>query len=307
MIRSLLFAVCLALAFPIWGQRLSYLAAETGASRVTFSADHTAFGEVAGVLVRRHDLYFVYGYADRDTGYFLLDTGAPGLLLHTESLAHDRDVALAGTTGEVSARTATVAELAVANLRQRGVSALRLDLSALREAVGTDVVGVIGHAQLAEAATEINFRDRSIDFSASESGAAATTGTEYDFVLDGHLPTLPVSMGDAELRLAFDTGSEVNVLDHHILPQLREDLRGRPAEKHVSGVDARVARVPYALVRLTLLGDDQYRDRAFAFLPWGGFRQNLPQLDGLLGADFWGAERVTLDYPNRVIRTHSAE
>ena len=288
-------------------QRLAYVAS-AGEAAVGFAAARTSYEQAgAQALIRRHDLYFVRGSADGATGLFLLDTGAPGLLLHGESASTAAAVTLRGATGEVIAQRAEVRELAVANLRQSHVQALRLDLSAMRALVGEDVLGVIGFAQLAPGATTVDFGAETISFGESPLEAVPEDlGTTYGFELHGHLPTLSVMMGEAHLRLGFDSGSEVNVLDRSVLPTLSEGLRGRPAHKEVSGVDAGVIRAPYALVRLTLLDDDPYRDRAFAFLPWGGFRQNLPRLDGLLGADFWGAERITLDYGNRQIRTYVA-
>ena len=268
-------------------------------------------GEEHG-LVHRQGLYFIRGVADRDTGLFLLDTGAPGLILHRAAAAAPgvQQAAIEGATGTVAAYRLYVSEFSIANLLQRSVPAIGIDLTAARKLLGEDLIGIIGYGQLHDASAHVDFRRRTIRFGESRTSrehnpAEAAGQRVYDFAFQAHLPTVRIGVGDDAYNLAFDTGSEVNVFDESILPELGESIRGRPSFKDVSGVDAHVERAPYALVRLALLDEDRYSNRPFAFLDLEGFRQNLPELDGILGVGFWGADAIVIDYPAREITTYA--
>ena len=296
-------------------QRMSYALGSdaAGAGAYLAARSRIADGE-AHRIVRRQDLWLVPGSVGRDSGLFLLDTGAPGLILHREARRDGHADRLAGATGALSATHLAIDKLQVANLEQRDVPAIGIDLSAARALLGEDLIGIIGYGQLRAAEARLDFRQRTIRFRESEglrrhsidpspAFPAAKHARVYAFDFQAHLPTVRIGVGDGAYALAFDTGSEVNVFDAALLPQLNESLRGRPSYKDVSGVDAHVERAPYALVRLALLEDDHYSNRPFAFLDLGGLRQNLPALDGILGVDFWGADGLVIDYANRQITT----
>ena len=288
-------------------QSVSYVvgAGAVDARAMKAGATHTD-ADLAHRVIRRSGLWLVAGTAGRDTGVFLLDTGAPGLLLHRapspQAIATER---LEGATGQVLATRFEVPSLEVANLRQTSVPAIGIDLTAARELLGEDLIGIIGYAQLADQRVQLDFRHRTIRF--GESPPTTAEGRVYEFDFQAHLPTVRIGVGERAYDLAFDTGSEVNVFDDALLPELNESLRGRPSYKDVSGVDANVERAPYALVRLALLEDDHYSNRPFAFLDLDGLRQNLPALDGVLGVDFWGVDALVIDYPNRRITTVGAD
>ena len=288
-------------------QRLSYAVGAEGS--VMTAARSEIAADVSHPIVRRGDLWLVPGVVGPDTGLLLLDTGAPGLILHRASARDAHADRLAGATGGVSATRFVIAEIEVANLRQRDVPAIGIDLTAARAVLGADLLGIIGYGQLHAAEALLDFRGRTIRFRESVRAPTPTStgprsgdrGRVYGIDFEAHFPTVHIDVGEGAYLLAFDTGSEVNVFDAALLPQLNESLRGRPSYKDVSGVDAHVERAPYALVRLALLEDDHYSNRPFAFLDLEGLRQNLPALDGVLGVDFWDADGLVIDYGNRRI------
>ena len=285
-------------------QDLSFAAA-AGAGAMGVAETSLVPGTDPAELVRKAGVLMVRGRVDGAAGWLVLDTGAPGLIVHDGGDAsHESTGTLSGVSGVGAYAKTEVATLELGALRQRGVEALAVNLTHLRLATGLDVIGVVGYAQLAAAPVRIDLPGAR--FIVGEDVGYTDVESRIPLRLIGHVPSVRARVGDRALQLGFDTGSGVNVLDDDLLPALREHLRGRTATRTLAGITDDPIEVPCGLVRLSLVAEDEYRDRAFLFAPLDHLAAALPGLDGLLTPGFLGAVDFTLDYGRGAVTFHSA-
>ncbi len=250
-------------------------------------------------LIRKGGLLLVEGQLD-DTreGWFILDTGSPGLLINDSSIdVSTSDGSIGGATGQTPFQARQIDKLQVAGLIQTEVSALALDLSFAEAHLNEEILGVIGFAQLKDFPVHVSPSQNKLGFGESRmSSTQKNELTKYDFTLSGHLPILEANVGGQLLDFVFDTGSGVNVIDHSYFKKLEEHIRGRPATRTLAGIDNNPTEVPCALVRLTLLEEEAYTDRPFLFANLSDVQSEAPNVAGLLGPAFWKSQSFTIDY-----------
>jgi len=250
-------------------------------------------------LIRKGGLLLVRGITDDvNEGWFILDTGSPGLLINDPSVGDPQaDGHIGGATGQTPFQVSQVEKLQIAGLTQTNVSALALDMRFAEAQLGKKILGIVGFAQLKEFPVHVSLAQNSLRF--GESGMTQNGKSpiaQYDFSLTGHLPILEAIVGGQSLDFVFDTGSGVNVIDQAYFASLEDHLRGRPATRKLAGIDNNPTEVPCALVRLTFLDDEAHSDRPFLFASLSEVQAEAPNVAGLLGPAFWKSQSFTIDY-----------
>ena len=293
--KFLLTIAACALVLCLRAQGLSYAVSATEALAPATSevsdARPAALRRVNGMLLAE-------GRVDGAAGYFIVDTGSPGLVLNR--VPEHSSGELTGATGRAAYAKTQATTLELAGLTQTHVPALAVDMRYTEAQLGVAVLGLIGYQQLRAAPVTIALSQNQLRFAspAQEPGSDATT---FGFDLLGHLPVLEAQLGDEQLTLAFDSGSSVNLIDADQLPRLRQALRGRPATRRLAGVDSHPVEVPCALVSLTFVDETDFRDRPFLFVDLTAIRAALPSLNGLLSPAFWQRSDFVLDYSARTL------
>ncbi|MFK8054973.1 MAG: aspartyl protease family protein [Saprospiraceae bacterium] len=273
------------------------------ASGVRLNAEESALSidtdSQSAKLIRRGGLLLVNGsLGDKQNGWFILDTGSPGLLINDPSISEKgADGTIGGATGQTPFQVLQVSKLQVAGLTQSNISALALDLSFTEEHLDLKILGVIGFAQLKDFPVHVSLSQNSLCFGESRNATTSKTMlAQYDFELAGHLPILEASIGGQALDFVFDTGSGVNVIDEAYFESMEDNMRGRPASRTFAGIDNNPTQVPCALLRSIQLKERVHTDRPFLFANLADVQAEVPSVAGLLGPAFWKSQSFTIDY-----------
>ena len=234
---------------------------------------------------------------DGVVGTYILDSGAPGLILNgvagadaTAARALDREVAIGHQT---------VTQLTWGPLTQRDLDAYVLDLSHLEVTLERPLAGIIGYEQLRELPVTIDYPREVITFWTTARPSAAD-GAELRFRFSGHLPVLRASIEGTRARLGLDTGSGVNLLDDSYLAQVGHDAELLP-EMIVRGLGAESSTVARRLIDHTRVSTSNWIDLPFGFTDLGPVRATGLKVDGLLGKEWLHLRVVTLDYRKRIV------
>ena len=239
---------------------------------------------------------------DGVTGSYILDSGAPGLILNgvvTEVVDSARALDRFVMIGERRAK-----RLDWGPIKQSDVHAYVLDLSHLEHSLGEPISGLIGYEQLRQLPLTIDYPKRTLTFLRKHSEAKAQ-GIALTFELLGHLPLVDAEVGGTRAWLGFDTGSGVNLLNADYLLQVGPNSAELP-DMQVRGLGATSAVIARRSIGLTRTSNANWMNLPYGFADLTGFRESAydqdagaQQLDGLLGKEWMQQRVVTLDYGRR--------
>ncbi len=206
-------------SFLAWSQdEVSFLRAESfaAAPTATFSA------RSAQSFTFQRNLIFFPAKVNGKDGNFILDTGAPTLLLNSRGKTAEHQ---GGQLGIAAGGAVKVANQQVTSFEMGGVKigkrwALSLDLRAMEQRTGQQIDGYVGHDLLRGSELRIDFPNRTFQLLHPErkplaNGASPRAVFKFQYV--DHLPVITLKVGKHKLRFAIDTGAGVNLLDERFL------------------------------------------------------------------------------------------
>lgn len=291
-------------ALPLWAQtEVSFLEAKPRfftLNEPTFTdAIRLPFERVGGMLILKASMNGVQGN-------YILDTGAPGLIINGMPDDTDDLVEGMGIGGQVAIEAVSVAHFELGELTRKNLSAYRLDMGHLEQAANLSIAGLIGYEVLRDLELFIDLDQGSILlFSAKNSPLTQLIGEpllELPFVLRNHLPVVKMKIGKRTLRMGFDTGAEVNLLNERLFKKLEEHRDGFVFRHRIRGLDRAISEVLSCKMKNAKLGSQNINNQEYYFTDLTHIRQ-LHQLsiDGLLGYPFLRQYRVSINYQSERI------
>lgn len=255
----------------------------------------TSFELVGGLVVVRASV-------DGQEGNFVLDTGAPGVVLNTKR-KEGNTVQAVGLGGGIELGEVELAAFEWGMIKKADFTGMTLDISQLEQASGRDLMGLIGYDVLQNYELLFDYRKRIIrmyDARKAEKFRPAGNTTIVPFKLNGHLPVLSVKMGGKRAYLGVDSGAEVNLLDDSFFAKLKgEHLTDMEVER-VSGLDKRRQKVHSAKLDELEISDAEMENLRFLFLDLSPVQEQAEvRMDGVLGFPFFANHRISINYKKK--------
>jgi hypothetical protein len=244
---------------------------------------------------------------------FVLDTGTMTSTIDLElarrlhlTLGAPRVIAGAGTSQRTGRRT-TLPEMAIGGLKVQAVEAAAIDLSAMSDALGRPLGGVLGFSLLKDRVVQIDYFQRRIRFS-NESASLIAAGKGFTFPMVFHEGSvLPVIqdcyVNGSRASITLDTGSSLGLV---LFPGAVEKLR--LSEIATSGAPLRAdgylgkAHLTRGWVTSLKIGPHDLGAVEAAFVQ-RGYGETGPSVwrDGSLGNAVLQDFVLTLDYRARTV------
>jgi len=253
-------------------------------------------------------LLVVEAEVDGRRGNFLLDTGAPALVLNKREFTPpgtETTLAAAGSTG-VNGKMAGMSYHRVQKFDWQGISFQQkevptLDLTSLEQKLGgLPLLGLIGYNVLSQYAVTLDYRAGLVRL--RQPGPATTPALmRVPFTLSGHLPVVALAVGGQTFQVGVDCGAQANLLDQQYQAGLARELR-KISTARLSGADANARTVATArLPEVRLAGPLAFRKQATVFADLAHLNQNPSRapLQGLVGYPLLSQYRTTIDYVNK--------
>ncbi|MGI4763334.1 MAG: aspartyl protease family protein [Janthinobacterium lividum] len=251
-------------------------------------------------------LLLVEAEVDGRRGNFLLDTGAPALVLNKREFAApatETTLAATGSTG-VNGKMAGMSYHVVQKFDWQGISFQQkevptLDLASLEQKLGgLPLLGLIGYNVLSQYAVTLDYRGGQVRL---RQPAPASALMRVPFTLSGHLPVVALTVGGQTFQVGVDCGAQANLLDQQYRAGLAPVLR-RATTAQLSGADAAARTVTTArLPEVRLAGPLVFRRQATVFADMAHLNQNPNRapLQGLVGYPLLSQYLTTIDYVNK--------
>ncbi|MFN8243278.1 MAG: pepsin/retropepsin-like aspartic protease family protein [Ferruginibacter sp.] len=264
-------------------------------------------------FTRAGNLILVKAKVDGTTGNFILDTGAPGLVLNityfrSHSVSEENSEEQRGITGTVGeVKKAEIADIGFGCIKAGRITADIVSLSHLENTKGVRIFGLLGLSLLKQFEVIIDYENNELQInrvpgSGSLANPANTvSGKEVDIIpiqiWDNKIVT-NTSVGGKKLRLIIDSGAESNLLDGR-LPAKVLDSVDITKRIMLNGAGARRVEALYGNLHRLMLGD-----AVFFNLPV--IVTNLANTcladnscaDGILGYDFLSLHKIGFNFVN---------
>lgn len=236
---------------------------------------------------------------DQEKGRFILDTGAPLLVVNDRPDAPSR--LAASFSQEIQVGETTIENFRWAGLEEKKLEALVLDISHLESAFGQSLEGMIGYNVLKDYEVYFDYENSFMLRSDPRKNVLhdhAEPLYSIPFQLSDHLPVITVTIGKRKLRLGLDTGACANLIDVAALEALDAGLITWLPDEEVQGLDQNVKRVQ-------ALQLDHLEAKELAVSDLKFLSADLSQLhsedgvalDGLLGYAFLSRFKFSINYP----------
>ena len=263
----------------------------------------TGFSDKATV---RQSFYYTNGLIcfaagiDGQTGTFILDTGAPQMLINNRGLHGARfssNPMGAAAGGAVKLSDRFVRSFHLSGREYRKLWALGLDLRPLENRLGDSIAGFVGYDLLRNSEVRIDYRRGQFSLLRSRR-APLHDGRPADVVLPfklaGHLPVVTIMVGEAKLSLAVDTGASTNLLDH----EHSHLTTPRARQISVQGLDGQTQILNQATLREESVELTDLSTNQFTLLDLSSLQENGTEInvDGILGSPFLENFTVGIDY-----------
>jgi len=265
---------------------------------------------------RGGNLILIRAKADTTEGYFILDTGAPYLILNmTYFRGYPGNANAEGTqggiTGSVSSATPTrVKKLSMGGFHYHGVEADRINLGHIEDSKGVKILGLLGMQLFKRFEMIIDYENSLIHLHLIQKKEArayksemlrdATAYNTFPIQIKDNKLLLNAMIGGKTLSFVIDTGAESNIIDsrlpnkvfNNITINRRVVLAGN-GQRKVEALygdmsdfkigDVSISKLPFLVTNL--------EEMCTAY--------NVSCLDGMLGFDFLSLHKIGFNFVTR--------
>ncbi|MBI1183671.1 hypothetical protein GC194_05345 [bacterium] len=259
---------------------------------------------------RAGNLIIVSGKIGNETGNFILDTGAPYLVLNETYFNGESETAqrAGGINGNTERKTTVVDTLAIMGHQWVDVEADVVSLAAVENSKNIKILGLLGVALFQEYELTINYALSQLYLSKMVKGVAtdslARLNTELLFteklqIRNNHL-FVTINIGNKKLLTCIDSGAEACVLHNKQPDEVWENLeiKGRFVMSGVGG-KTEVLRASIASMQL---GDESIRNVQAVVTNLDNLSEAYgANLDCILGYTMLSGYVVTFNFVNKTV------
>lgn len=229
---------------------------------------------------------------------FLVDSGAPKLILNANYFANDdpnkkvisQSKGVGGSITKVD--LTTIEEFNWEGLQIKNQDVLTVDLAHLESELEVEIYGLIGYELLKEYDVLFDYKRKHLKLILPEKWDNYYNKYFRDdklitipFELKAHLPVVEATIGNATYRLGIDSGAEANLLDVKYFSQLKKKKRLKRVKKDVlMGADNQAQTVNRGKIKKLKLGAKTIKRTRTAFSDLSHLNDGYQlDLDGLVG------------------------
>ncbi|MEZ5045238.1 MAG: pepsin/retropepsin-like aspartic protease family protein [Saprospiraceae bacterium] len=253
------------------------------------------------------------GVQDR-SGFFVLDSGSPNLVLNTKHFENIRMDAtsfhstdLTGTASNTL--TQTIVHLKVGNIERRNQKAFLIDLSRIEQGKKINILGVIGYKFLKQFEILFDYQQKEITLFAldrkGERMAKSSLHTPPNHVFDlkksSHFLYLEAQIGNETIKLGLDCGAETSVLDKDAVRSFKNHFFPSHGVSLIA-FNGKKSSVNIGSVRQVFIGNTELELFEVIVMDLESINQNLVvKLDGLLGNGSLSRNKIAINYKKQTL------
>lgn len=253
------------------------------------------------------------------TGNYIVDTGTPHIMLNSKYFSGgartSKDRLFNALGGQVSNIETRHADVYIGAFFHANMEVMITDISHIEDTKNIKILGFIGFNFFKNYEVYFDYQIQEIILYELDTERNKFVEDFYyeppfdtfDVKMNHHFPCLPVRVGETELLLGLDTGSETTLLRK----RLKNKLKDQFIEKHkvkVMGFDNNPFVVPFGELPNLKVGELEYPLREVVLADISSYNQELDFLmDGLLGFEFFYRYPIAINFQKKEVYVWSRE
>lgn len=266
------------------GEHIDYAHSFKGVKEVKFELD-------GGIILVEAEL-------NNSVQTFILDSGAPGLILNNFNQKGEKAV-MTGINGSVEAYTVSVKSFVWAGISYPKIEAISMDLSHLESMTKRKISGLIGYELIKDFELLLDYNSKAIQLKSVETSYTDTSTPLVSFPIsfENHLPVIEAVIGKKKLRLGLDTGAEINVLDKRLSSQIAKVASNPRPYGKIYGVGDQQKPAQMVKVAVTRVQRAAYRQMNYVLTDFSQItNEGTTNIDGILGFPFLSSCKFSIDF-----------
>jgi len=268
----------------------------------------------------KHGEIFVKAQLNGTEGEFLLDSGAPLLILNSAHLPKDAGkqtgtvaAGVGGTAGDI--KMVHLDSLNWYGLEIKNSDALANDFGHLEKQLKHKFLGLIGYEVFKEYEITFDYDNKVITLvktddngncpgNMQQNGTPVCT-TPFDQVM--HIPVITLNISGNDYKMGIDCGAAGNLFYEKYIPTLKGNYNAKKNEK-LAGAGKKITKVPTGIIKVSMIGKTEFKNMRTAFSDDELNELNNGyglKIDGLLGYPFLKQYKTSINYKKKVMKFYN--
>ncbi|NET32785.1 MAG: hypothetical protein F6K19_12350 [Cyanothece sp. SIO1E1] len=251
-------------------------------------------------------LIFVQVEVNGEDAYFILDSGAPVVVLNSKYFSNGtEDGSAQGVSGSLQRQQIHIDSFRWGNIALADTDLMGLDLSHLEEELDHPFKGLIGYDLLRDFELLIDyekeelllFKDGQTDYHQK-----IKPQSELSFNYQLHIPVLEVEIGGVQYDLGLDTGAEQNLISQSGFDRLPKESFALQEQTELRGADKNVTEVQRFIINESEFSGHTFKAMSFVSADISHLTAGYGlKIEGLVGYPFLSQQLCSIDFADKKI------
>lgn len=247
-------------------------------------------------------LMFVNAKFNGKEGAFILDTGAPGLILNSklDNKSENENYIASGLTGDASIEELTVDEFKILDIVKSDFTAYQMDLAHIEDEILHRFNGLIGSDLFSNATLVLDYKQEL--WGTVEHIEKQSISNVIPFRMTDHFIVVDIKISGVEYSMILDTGAEINILSLKSAEEIKKSKLKKAGTTNIQSASQDYQSSETRILHRFHMGNHVEKHQEFSILPFDFINEGVDvNLDGLIGFPFFEGKKVALDFATNLI------
>lgn len=247
----------------------------------------------------------VEGQLNGQTGYFILDTGAPTLVINSKTPGSHPSLVGKGLTNTIEVGDTLVQSFQLNQESWKNIPALSLNLQHLEQFTRRRILGLIGYELLKDFELVFSPREKRLFLLPPGNNQLHKVGKpQVTLPLEwiGHLPVITMRIGNQTIKVGLDTGAGSSLISNTVVDALHPTSWLQVGDAYVQGLNRQRLDGRKISLNQATLGKLNLPDLPFIATQLDHLNQQSEiNMQALLGIDILGQMMFSIDFKSQKI------
>lgn len=250
-------------------------------------------------------LIFVEAMHDGHVSSYILDTGAPGLILNNkiDSINEENTHVASGLTGNTSIGEYRINEFKILNITKRDFQAFQMDLEHIEDEILHRFSGLVGGDLFDNTILVLDYKKQ--EWGTVNKVKPRKIARSIPFIQQEHFIIVEIELAGEKLRMILDTGAEISLLDEVSMQQIRKSALKKAGSTSIQSASRDNKATRNVNAHKFYMYKHVEKNHEFSVLDFNFINEGLEEtINGLIGFPFFKNKKIGFDFPAGMIHIY---